>query len=755
MKLFSQELKHAEHLDAQGMRPLEDYSISHLNKVIQQSWQTIAPAWPLKNIIAVNPLMGFQELPFEQAVEQASHLFQQGHLPLPMLDINRVSIKWLQAFYDQGQASIAMPMRHLGLLNSCVLMLQFDHTIVSKGSWQQRWLMDLSQDPIEVIAECLNILEINPQEHQLFLSLILSTLPGWAAYTQYRCQWADVADAQLPYPVSHADYLALRLVITCLVWRKAKDILVWYRYNSKQSKQKEKYQQFFNQLQKNESNYQQKLLSSLSNQSKPTQTTRADAQLAFCIDVRSEPFRRAFEATGNYQTLGFAGFFGLPIALHDSVTDEQHASCPVLLKPAHTVEQSPCCHLHDHHEAHQRIEGLKRIFQSLKYTFAAPFNLVETLGPITGLWMGIKSIFPSTSVLLKTKLRQQISPDHDKQLDCSAIPKATQLQYAANALTMMGLTENFAAVVMFCGHGSSTQNNAYATALDCGACGGRHGGGNARVLANMLNDAEIRHGLAEMGIHIPADTTFVGAEHNTTTDELDIYEEDILVDIQDKLAKIKADLLLARDRNSAWRLARLYPNKTTNAAAEKTKQHALDWAQTRPEWGLSGNASFIVGPHWLTEKVDLQGRSFLHSYEWQKDPQLQSLNTILTAPMVVAQWINSQYFFSTLDNVAYGAGSKVSKNIVGKLGVMQGNASDLMNGLPLQSVFIDDQHPYHQCLRLSVMVYAPKQSILSVIQQQAILQQLFGNGWVHLFCIDPELNQTFTLSRELQWMPLN
>jgi uncharacterized protein YbcC (UPF0753/DUF2309 family) len=123
--------------------------------------------------------------------------------------------------------------------------------------------------------------------------------------------------------------------------------------------------------------------------------------------------------------------------------------------------------------------------------------------------------------------------------------------------------------------------------------------------------------------------------------------------------------------------------------------------------------------------------------------------------MVVAQWINSQYFFSTLDNVAYGAGSKVSKNIVGKFGVMQGNASDLMNGLPLQSVYIDDQQPYHQCLRLSVMVYAPQQSILSVIQQQTILQQLFGNGWVHLFCIDPELNQTFTLSRELQWMPLN
>jgi len=119
--------------------------------------------------------------------------------------------------------------------------------------------------------------------------------------------------------------------------------------------------------------------------------------------------------------------------------------------------------------------------------------------------------------------------------------------------------------------------------------------------------------------------------------------------------------------------------------------------------------------------------------------------------MVVAQWINSQYLFSTLDNVAYGAGSKVTQNVTGKIGVMQGNASDLMHGLPLQSVHSADDAAFHEPLRLLTVVHAPRSTLNSIIGRQQVLQKLFGNGWVMLACLDPVDGRTYVLNRDLTW----
>ena len=107
----------------------------------------------------------------------------------------------------------------------------------------------------------------------------------------------------------------------------------------------------------------------------------------------------------------------------------------------------------------------------------------------------------------------------------------------------------------------------------------------------------------------------------------------------------------------------------------------------------------------ITKEMDLEGRVFFTLTTGEGPRWRFFFTTILTAPVVVAQWINNQYLFSTLDNVAYGAGSKVTKNIVGKIGIMQGNASDLMHGLPLQSVYSADDQPHHEPLRLFTVVY--------------------------------------------------
>lgn len=318
---------------------------------------------------------------------------------------------------------------------------------------------------------------------------------------------------------------------------------------------------------------------------------------------------------------------------------------------------------------------------------------------------------------------------------------------------MERLTENLAPFVVFCGHGSSTNNNAYASALDCGACGGNHGGGNARILAAFLNSPPVRKLLEDRGLAIPSDTLFVAAEHDTTTDYVELYKPRcVSMRQQEMLDNLRADLAKARIANTKARTESFgLPKLNSDLAVRETKRRSNDWAEVRPEWGLARNAAFIVGPRDLTKSVNLQGRCFLHSYDWKTDPTGNFLKTILTAPMVVAHWINSQYLFSTLNNVAYGSGSKVTQNVTGKLGVMQGNASDLMHGLPLQSVYAADGQPYHEPHRLLTIVYAPRSILDPIIRTQEVLKKLFGNGWVALVCIDPSDNQAYLLKRDMKW----
>jgi uncharacterized protein len=167
-------------------------------------------------------------------------------------------------------------------------------------------------------------------------------------------------------------------------------------------------------------------------------------------------------------------------------------------------------------------------------------------------------------------------------------------------------------------------------------------------------------------------------------------------------------------------------------------ERSNDWAQVRPEWGLADCASFIVAPRSRSRHLNLAGRSFLHDYDHRLDPALDVLTLIMTAPMVVTNWINLQYHASTVDNRRYGSGNKVLHNVVGgHLGVFEGNGGDLRIGLPMQS--LHDGHTLrHTPLRLSVFIEAPQAAIDSVMARHEIVRQLVGNGWLHLFRIDPD-----------------
>ncbi|UCE63253.1 MAG: DUF2309 domain-containing protein, partial [Nitrospirota bacterium] len=607
-----------------------------------------------------------------------------------------------------------------------------------------------------------------------------------------------------------------------------------------------------------EEHYRQQLLSKLSalqapsrDSSLPSSETRPQAQAVFCIDVRSEPLRRHLEAQGPYDTIGFAGFFGIPITYRGMGTEVDQLLCPVLIKPKNVVRESPRSGNDETLRSYDR--GLKwthlghHLFHDLKSHPIASLMLIDILGGLYALTLFGKTIIPSwyrrfttwladrlrpavpsripveklseqeaidrlvreERLKLKKFLRQSPTWSHlasrlthltvealrltalspalhkpangteglpqplakdlglsadqfealvknlreelglnvdarDVQFDWFTTQGFTPTEQAFNierCLKVMGLTKNFARLVLVCGHGSTTENNPYGSGYDCGACGGNHGGPNARVLAAMANKPEVREELKNRGIEMPEDTWFLPGEHNTTTDQVHFFDlEDLPETHKPDLARLKEDFKKAELGLAQERCQRL-PGAPAEIPPTSSKAHnqtrSVDWSQVRPEWGLSGNAAFIIGKRSVTKGANLEGRTFLHNYIAEDDESGKVLETIMTAPMVVAEWINLQYYFSAVDPWVYGSGSKVLHNVVSGIGVMAGSQSDFLSGLPIQAVR-DGKRLYHEPLRLTVIIQAPTSRISEIIQRHTILQYFVNNQWIHLVALEPQ-----------------
>ncbi len=317
-----------------------------------------------------------------------------------------------------------------------------------------------------------------------------------------------------------------------------------------------------------------------------------------------------------------------------------------------------------------------------------------------------------------------------------------QATYVSQALQSIGLHKNFSRFVLLVGHGSTSANNPYESALDCGACGGNHGLVSGRVLAQMANKSQVRKKLQRYDIHIPDDTWFVPAFHNTTTDEVELLDLELIPPAHliyiERLRKglNAASHLCAQERVPTLGLT-LNTADTSSTAYSLAQRNAVDWSQVRPEWGLSRNAYFVIGRRHLTSNALLDGRAFLHSYDYRIDPKLRLLENILTGPLVVGQWINMEHYFSTVDNDHYGSGSKVNHNIAGHFGVMTGNISDLRTGLPSQTV-LKDGKPYHEPVRLMTLIEAPFEHAKKALESVISVKKLVVNGWIRLLIYDPE-----------------
>jgi uncharacterized protein YbcC (UPF0753/DUF2309 family) len=476
-------------------------------------------------------------------------------------------------------------------------------------------------------------------------------------------------------------------------------------------------------------------------------------QAVFCIDVRSEALRKALEnLSPDIQTIGFAGFFGMPIEYVPFGQRHGNAQLPVLFAPKYRVRErlTGAAAARDKEIWHRQQLGrrLAHSWNAFKTSAVSCFSFVQTAG-LGYAWKLAQDAFQlgagsardwcpdCTAPQLHPHGHAQ--PDHEQAPGDAGIPPEDQVQLAFAALKNMGLTANFAPLVLLCGHGSSTTNNPYAASLNCGACGGHAGDANARVAAALLNQPAVRAGLARQGIHIPEDTLFLAGLHDTTIDRVMLLDPGTIPATHfTAVAELRGWL---RAAESGARVHRASALGCGQADAQKLEQQAIarsrDWSQTRPEWGLAGNAAFIAAPRARTRGLDLRGRVFLHDYTPAADPDRTTLELILTAPVIVANWINLQYYASTVNNRLWGSGNKALHNVVGAFGVQQGNGGDLQTGLPWQSLH-DGERWMHEPLRLSVFIEAPRADIDTILARHTSVQELVDNQWLHLFALEAE-----------------
>lgn len=716
------------------MTPTDATDRARLRVDVATAARLVAPVWPLERFVAVNPLLGLVEQGFDEAVTEARRWLGAGGYPgvapsptgsrtvLERLDparaasVDRLLARWYPLLVDPHG-----PFAHRDRLRAWRRLAAADRTLRRlAGPAMRTDLATLPDRADEAILAGLGRLGVTQADRPDELRGQLARLPGWAGYARWCDEWASPDD---PAPrIQLLELLAIAITTDALVAPGAPGVPNGTRVSDPEQVDASSK----GRLVAAEETYRHSLLSQLSRSPVGPDSTLG-AQVVCCIDVRSEPLRRHLEDTGPYDTYGFAGFFATPIRYRPLGSAEAYPSAPVLLQPDTEVAEVPDpaapAEADAAVRARSRRAGAAGAVHALAHGPLSMYALAETSGWILGPLAAARTFRP--------RLRDA-GPGPATIVDTGSFPLEEQTTILETALRTMGLTHGFAPLVVLCGHRATSTANPHAAALDCGACGGNRGGPNARTLATIANDPAVRNELAERGLVIPPGTWFAAAEHDTTVDTITFLDASRCPGSHRAIVEqLTSDLAIAGRRCATERAAR-FPGTGRTA---HPRVRAADWAQTRPEWGLARNAAFVVAPRDRTRGLDLGGRVFLHSYDDHADDDGTALETILTAPMVVAHWINAQYYFSTVDPDVYGAGDKTLHNPVAGIGVLTGAAGDLRIGLPWQSV-ADVDGPYHEPLRLLTVVQAPIQRIDAVVDRNPILQHLFNGAWVHLVALD-------------------
>lgn len=476
-------------------------------------------------------------------------------------------------------------------------------------------------------------------------------------------------------------------------------------------------------------------------------------QAVFCIDDRCESMRRHLEETEpGVETFGTAGFFAVPMYYRG--LDDWHAIplCPIVMRPSHTVTEVPRDDQLPHHRFRQ---SLRRMLGRLRGTVASGSTTLFRGGLLTAIGGALAAIplvarvaFPRLSALAARRAADLARRPVDTRLTLERaaggpLPDGTQAGFDVDEMAAIvrrllediGLTTGFAKLVAVLGHGSTSLNNPHESAYDCGACGGGRGGPNARAFALMANDPTVRHRLAATGLQIPDGTIFVGGLLDTCTSRITWFDAGrIPASHADDVRHFQAACSVAGALDAQERCRRFDSVPLDVSPAEALRRvdgRSCDLAQVRPEYGHASNAVCIVGRRERTRGLFLDRRAFLVSYDPDSDADGGILERTLAAVGPVTSGINLAYLFSRVDPVGYGAGTKLPHNIAGLIGVMDGHASDLRTGLPLQGVEI------HEPVRLVMVIDAPVRRILEVLDRLPAVRNLVVHRWIQLVAWQP------------------
>lgn len=804
----------------------------HLHKIISNACKKIAPSWPLKNFVAVNPYLGLTDMPFSHAAKilsERSDINMSMSIPfyLDRLDKGEITTSDIEAALNKNNNYHSTPeefinaakfleahssmnenfsVRTVADLAEDLKSIQWNEFIIDKvsswassyfdeyqiiwnttdscddlySSWKKEAIIDLSprlvglknfrynleempDNSIETMAFVLKKLNIPEEILEAYLHSLLLKLLGWSSYIAGQDWNNRLYGGKTTHLQSFLSILLTWEYILLENFNSAGIQTLWATYKKElEFHQSMSYVDDYLQskliLQDAfDFAYQRQLKEKFDDhQTIHSTNDRPKAQAVFCIDVRSEVYRRCLETVDmEIETLGFAGFFGFPISYVPLAHHHGKNQCPVLIPSGALVKET----LDDSHQVQKAIKTrtvkhqVEKTWMKFKSGSITSFGFVSPLG-LSYLPKLISNSFGWT--------RPTTDPNKDglnkwlkkgRTLDLSQISPEDKLSMAASALTAMGLKDRMAPLILITGHGSTSVNNPHATGLDCGACGGHSGEINAMTAERILNDPSVRQGLLAKGIHIPSDTHFVACLHDTTTDEIHTIgaskvPEKHAITFKSIEKSLKRASTLAR----AERAQRLgIDTKDINTSILKRSR---DWSQVRPEWGLAGCNSFIIAPRTRTKGMHLGGKAFLHSYDWHSDEGFHVLESIMTAPMVVTSWINLQYYASTTDNKHFGAGNKTLHNVTGGIGVLEGSGGDLRIGLPLQSLH-DGKNYQHLPHRLNVVIEAPIEAINSILSKNPSIKDLCDHSWITLLHLDEKGKIKHRYIHNLHWETLS
>lgn len=693
-------------------------------------------------------------------VSLANHGIRNRWLTHLEVDLNSLAhptvFRLLSNFLDQGISHWTLPKENERFWD-CVWRLARDSFVPLYPFNESSVAAILDLSPNEVIEQCLAQLVGDAKFYEQYLLEMLLAHPGWAGMV--RLIELNPAALLEQRSISLKELIAVELAIELAILRKKKgetftrvaqvpnidespllndDILtakiplllkVWHEAMEYAL-------------------HAELLLGLKSLPAQPSFKPAITAQALFCIDDRECSVRRYLEEVDpSIETFGAAGFFGIDFFYQGFDDAYPVAQCPNIITPKHLIHET---NLKETPQA-SAVDGLSdlhikphSLFKSLLFT--------QTLGLSYALRM-VWDVFKPSLNLLKIKklsevqahthlhlLRENDEPNEAGQLlGFSYKEMADKIE---GLLRNIGLTQNFAPLVVVVAHGSSSTNNPHFAAYDCGACSGKPGAPNARAFAWMANAEPVREILRERGIDIPSTTRFVASLHNTSRDEITYFDNHLLEQHPATgLESFQQTMAKALEKNALERCRwfELAPKSQTYSIAH---QHVIARAtsifEPRPELNHSNNLYCVVGRRAITQDLFLDRRSFLHSYNPASDPEANFIVKILSAIIPVCGGINLEYLFSRIDNGIYGAGTKLPHNVIGLLGVANGVEGDLRTGLPSQMIEV------HEPARLLIVIDQSCEILNKAFSKLGDeLMEWLNNDWVRLVSCHPDSRELF------------